>query len=213
MRNEPTVEDMQLASEFVNACVSADEAVLSAVSSRVTMHTAWHLVLREIHRVDTVPRIVQTQFARIWIASGEKILRDFGSEISIIDALRKMLPAYRGAALTLYRGQPARDYDVRLIGICWSKSIRIARDRFARGQAQRVGGETVLLRTVAQPAAIVSELLDSVEEECIVDSHVIDVVDVVERFPPMTPAEVDRQLVEHHKQMRGERLDHPNVER
>src|SRR5258708_24734607 len=74
----------------------------------------------------------KTAFLSIWIECGHHIRREVADDVVLLDALRRLLPAYDGPDVRLFRGEPWKDYSVQRHGICWS-SDRDAAEVYARG--------------------------------------------------------------------------------
>ena len=70
---------------------------------------------------------------------------------ALCNALRVLLPAYRGRSVRLFRGAGAYERRHRISGLCWSAD-RAGADRFAR-ERQVMDGGSVLLETIAPDAA------------------------------------------------------------
>jgi hypothetical protein len=77
-----------------------------------------------------------------------------GDHPALCNALRVLLPAYRGRSVRLFRGAGAYERRRRIYGLCWSAD-RAGADRFAR-ERQVMDGGSVLLETIAPTAAIIS---------------------------------------------------------
>jgi hypothetical protein len=45
----------------------------------------------------------------------------------VIGAFRRLLPAYSGPSLRLYRGEPSRKHELRDYGLSWTTSTEVAR--------------------------------------------------------------------------------------
>src|SRR5260370_33719107 len=74
----------------------------------------------------------QIAFLAIWTEYGHHIRREVADDVVVLDALRRLLPAYDGPDVCLCRGEPCKDYSVQHHGICWS-SDRQAAEIYARG--------------------------------------------------------------------------------
>ena len=121
-----------------------------------------------------------------WIQDGDTIRDAVNDDRVLLDALRVLLPPYSGSALTLYRGDSAWNRSRRTYGPSWSADIATA-DGFARGMWHTFTGGSVVVRTIAPPAAIVcavhgSEADSHHEAEYLVDRRRLERVEVVKRY-------------------------------
>ena len=67
-----------------------------------------------------------------WIESGHHIRSQIGNDTLLVKLLRHILPNYNGGDLVLYRGENFDRWKENSIGLCWTKSIDVAR-MFGRG--------------------------------------------------------------------------------
>jgi hypothetical protein len=105
--------------------------------------------------VKNFSRKAQTSFLSLWVECGHHIRREVADDVVLLDALRRLLPAYDGPSACLFRGEPWKDYSVQRHGICWS-SDREAAEIYARGLNAMAGGGGVLIETTAPADAIIS---------------------------------------------------------
>jgi hypothetical protein len=128
----------------------------------------------------------QTAFLSIWIECGHHIRREVADDVVLLDALRRLLPAYDGLNVRLFRGEPWKDYSVQRHGICWS-SDRAAAEVYARGLNAMAEGGGVLIETVALADAIISRAATTGvcgwEFEYVVDRRRLAEIRSLERFP------------------------------
>jgi hypothetical protein len=118
------------------------------------------------------------------------ITRDNSLEVSddllMARALRKLLPPYRGAARTLFRGESAWNRKRRTYGLSWSSDL-VTAEGFARGLTRHSQGGSVVLKAIVPPCAIVARIKAADdrygEKEFIVDRSELDIVSVVQRCP------------------------------
>ncbi len=107
--------------------------------------------IRASARLAVVGREMQDAFLRLWIRHGDHIRCEAGNDLALIRALRVLLPAYSGPALTLYCGDGAFNRRRRTHGLAWSRSEKVA-DSYARSNLwRRCEGGSVLLRVASPP--------------------------------------------------------------
>jgi hypothetical protein len=63
----------------------------------------WTAAMRRVGRLESVPRRTQTFFLNAYLDHGDDI-RSGCEDLALCDGLRVLLPAYRGKAMKLYRG-------------------------------------------------------------------------------------------------------------
>lgn len=88
-------------------------------------------------------------------AHGDHIRSETGDDLLLADALRVLLPVYRGPSRRLWRGESAWNRRQRTYGLSWSRNAQVA-DHFARSHVRMIQGGTVVLETDAPAEAIVS---------------------------------------------------------
>lgn len=105
-------------------------------------------------------------------------------------ALRVLLPPYRGLAVTLFRGDGARNCRRRTYGLSWTSERAVAED-FAKRDWRTTEGGSVVLQTLASPDAILCApyLHDDRygENEYLIDRRRLSCVTVLQRFPQLSP--------------------------
>jgi hypothetical protein len=142
---------------------------------------------KQIARLSPPSRRFQKAIINILAECGDSLRQEIGDDLLLCDALRVLLPPYKGPApLRLYRGEPAVNRKRRTYGASWSRD-RVAAECFARDGFQRAAkGGTVLLETDAPAQAIVA-FIDGTrfkcEEEVIIDRRCLNSVRVLARYP------------------------------
>jgi hypothetical protein len=128
----------------------------------------------------------QTAFLSIWIECGHHIRREVADDTVLLDALRRLLPAYDGPMVRLYRGEPWKDFSVQRHGISWSGDQQAA-TIYARGLNAMPGGGGVLIETIAPTDAIISQAATigvcGWEFEYVVDRRRLAEINVLDKFP------------------------------
>jgi hypothetical protein len=121
----------------------------------------------------------------VWIPYGDHIRGEVGDDLLLADALRALLPPYRGPSLRLWRGEIASNRRSRRYGLAWSRHSAIA-DGFARGIMRTCEGGSVVLETNAPIGAIICSMPSRgdryAEKEVLVDRRRLDRVRVIKRY-------------------------------
>ncbi|UPJ48499.1 hypothetical protein IVB30_36515 [Bradyrhizobium sp. 200] len=146
----------------------------------------WADALRAVTRSPIPSDQFRCSLLHIWRRDGDHIRQEVGNDLLLADALRVMLPAYAGPAITLYRGEGFRNRKRRTYGLSWSRNAEIARAFAEVGLWRTTIGGSVLLEATAPPEAIICEVLEAddtyLEKELIVDRRRLRGVKVVARF-------------------------------
>lgn len=149
----------------------------------------WARAMRAASRLKRVPRATREGFLRVYIAHGDHIRQEC-NDLDLADGLRALLPAYRGAAVRLYRGESARNRARRTYGLSWTVRKDVALDFAEMGMYRASDGGSVLLETLAPREAIICAVPASHdrydEGEYIVDRRRLKHVNIVARFPQFT---------------------------
>jgi len=117
-------------------------------------HGFWTSAFRMIARdISEVTPEIQTAFQRVW-TEHKNLNLGCDDHRAMCQALRILTPKYQGPELRLYRGASALECRRRLYGISWTSSLSAA-EVFAEDYRVCDGG-SVVLETVAPPAAIIS---------------------------------------------------------
>ncbi|MBV8473985.1 MAG: hypothetical protein JO107_16430 [Hyphomicrobiales bacterium] len=146
---------------------------------------------RAIGRGNGAPDSFRQAFVDVWISSGDHIRSEVNDEIVLKGALRRLLPHYEGASLTLYRGDSAFNRQRRTYGLSWTSNLETARD-FAGRICRTFEGGSVVLKSIVSPEAIIcAPALHSHaygEKEYLVDRRKLSRVQVIERLPQISLA-------------------------
>ena len=155
----------------------------------------WRRALRAVTRRGRVPRATREAFLQIFLTYGERLRQDAGDDLVLLDALRVLLPRYKGPSVTLYRGESAMNRRHRRYGSSWSSLCDVALGYAEAGDYRRSKGGSVLLVTRAPRLAILCApaLVDNRygEQEYVVDRRCLRSVDVEERFSQLNRSEHD----------------------
>jgi hypothetical protein len=128
-------------------------------------------------------------FHAIWTVRGHRIRREIGDDFLLLDALWRVLPAYAGESVHLYRGEAWSDFSIRRHGMSWSIDIDIAR-MFARGRNALAPGGGVLIESMVPADAIISgppggQGVAAEEFEYVVDRRKLTEMRELAKFPPI----------------------------
>lgn len=147
--------------------------------------------IRRIARLHDASDSVREAFLAMWVYRGDHLRQEAGSDLELIDALRVMLPPYRGPSLTLYRGDGAWNRRRRTYGLSWTTSVEVARG-FAAGIWRNTEGGSVVVRCDAPAEAIIcAPSLEGSrydEAEFLVDRRRLGRVRLVERYSACRPS-------------------------
>jgi hypothetical protein len=168
--------------EMIRCCSPETRKMLKALHSE-GRSTAAFATLADIKNFSGK---AQAAFLSIWIECGHHIRREVADDVVLLDALRRLLPAYEGPAVRLYRGEPWKDFSVRHHGMCWSAD-QDAAAVYARGLNAMEEGGGVLIETLAPVDAIISKATTTGvcgwEFEYVIDRRRLNEVRQLARFP------------------------------
>jgi hypothetical protein len=172
--------------EFAAAVVCGD--IPSFAEALVTINVVGAIKpgFRAIRNLRAAPQELQHWILDRWIEDGDGIRDSVNDDAVLMDALRVLLPPYRGAEVTLFRGSSAWNRRGRSYGLSWSTRQDVAR-RFAEGIWQTFERGSVLLKTIAPPRASICEALRHAgdrfaEAEYLVDRRHLYSIEVLGRF-------------------------------
>ena len=173
---------------FVDAAVSGDPTLLRESMEEIELNCAWHQTMRAVAKTRNISEDIQHAFLLIWTIGGDHIRSEVGDDKVLIDALRKLVPPYKGPSRKLYRGDCFTNRKHRTYGLSWSAERDVA-ECFAHNIYQSFEGGSVLLETIAPLDAIICAVpadnsAHAVEEEYLVDRRRLTSVRVLERYPP-----------------------------
>jgi hypothetical protein len=170
---------------FVESAVAGEIDRIDLHSAAVDKAFLWRRAFRAIAKAAEVPQDYRHAFMNSWVRRGDHIRGEVEDDRILFAGLRRLLPAYEGGPVTLYRGDSADNCRRRSYGPSWSSDEGVARS-FAEGNWRVSAGGSVLLKTVAPPDAIICAptLHDASygEFEYLVERRKLKKVEVVERF-------------------------------
>ena len=170
---------------FVDTAVSGDVKGFIRSIDEVAKMFVWTEAMRAITRQPAVSEEIRTCFLWPWLTYGNALRNVVSDDKVLLNGLRALLPSYNGPPKRLYRGDSFYNRKRRTYGCSWSADKEVA-EAFARGIYQTFNGGSVLLETVAPPAAIICapSLIDDsyAEDEYVVDRRRLAHVRVIARF-------------------------------
>jgi hypothetical protein len=137
--------------KMIRSCDPATRQMLKALHAEGRSKAAFQF-LADVKTFSDKARIA---LLAIWTECGHHIRHEVADDVVVLDALRRLLPAYDGPSVCLFRGEPWKDYSVQHHGICWS-SDREAAELYARGLNAMTGRGGVLIETSGPADAIIS---------------------------------------------------------
>lgn len=180
-------QDRDAVRSFACAVAAGDIAALPGLCERIEACGLWRRALRAVSRLQGVPVGMRRHWLDAWRHHGDHMRSEANDDLALADALRQLLPAYRGPDLLLFRGDSAWNRQRRTYGLAWSRREGVA-DGFATGWWRRFCAEgSVLLRATVPAAAIIATIprrRDAYgEAEVLVDRRRLGPVEVLRRYP------------------------------
>ena len=172
---------------LVDSCKSSDWKNFAEAMIEVDARFIHKPAFRALARLDKAPAAAFRRLVRdlFWLRAGDHFRSEVGDDLLLCDALRVLMPPYRGPALQLYRGEIAHNRRCRTYSVAWTASREVA-DSFAQGIMRTCQGGSVVIETVAPPAAIICRIPHSSdrysEREYLVDRRHLDGARVVTRY-------------------------------
>lgn len=118
----------------------------------------WALALKEFVKLSSVPPEMQQAFRMAWVECKNVPLQANNHPL-VCAAARVMLPAYTGPAVRLFRGACLNEHRRRAYSLSWTAEIDEA--EFFAKERQEWSGGSVVLETLAPPAAIICQIIVS----------------------------------------------------
>jgi hypothetical protein len=170
---------------FVESAIAGEIDRIDLHATAVDKAFLWRRAFQAIAKAAEVPQDYRHAFMSVWVRRGDHIRGEVRDDRILFAGLRRLLPAYEGGPMTLYRGDSGYNSRRRSYGPSWSSDEGVARS-FAAGTLRVSAGGSVLLKTVAPPDAIICAptLHDESygEFEYLVERRKLKKVEVVERF-------------------------------
>jgi len=176
---------------FARAVRTANAELLVEALNVIEEQYLWTAAMRAVAQSPCRSNEFRGRLLDLWLDSGDRVRNEVNDDLLLIRALRAMLPRYNGPAVKLYRGETFWNRRRRTYGIAWTTSAEVARD-FANERARRgCRGGSVLIETLASPAAVICAPAfvngRYGEREYLVDRRRLRSVTVLERFEQCSP--------------------------
>src|SRR5262245_54092247 len=112
---EAHVHDRRAIAQFVDACRRSDvEALCDSIEGVEYALYGWRTAMRRVRRLPATTSVFRGAFLNLWVKWGDHVRQEVGDDFALIDALRLLLPPYRGRQpVTLYRGESAHSWRYR----------------------------------------------------------------------------------------------------
>jgi len=184
---EQNRRDRKVPRAFVRAILADDpEGLVASLEELETSLFGWRRAFQQIAKLEAVPIGMKDRMLALWCHHGDTLRGEIGHDMTLVKALRVLLPPYDGPGLTVYRGDSAWNWRRRSYGLSWSSSMEVA-DGHASGRLWRAStGGSVVLKVHADPAAIICApglIANSYgEDEYIVDRRHVRGVTVLKRY-------------------------------
>jgi hypothetical protein len=151
----------------------------------------WKPAFRALVRSGDVHDSIKRAFVEAWLNYGAHIRQEVADDLTLVRALRLLLPSYHGRGMTLFRGESWRNRCHRTYGCSWSANQSTARAHALGFWRSSPGGSVLLTARVPQNAIVFAPALGDdqyAEQEYIVDRLLLRDVRVVERFSQAGPS-------------------------
>jgi hypothetical protein len=153
--------------------------------------------LRAAAKLTDVPAKSRTMMLALWVQDGDALRDSVANDLLLFDALRNILPPYRGGPISLFRGETWFNRRRRAYGLSWS-SDRIVAESFARNYPNFYVKGTLVLETLAPADAIIcvpqlcgiDQLPPDAEAEYLVDRRRLKSVKAIAKYPPSSATEL-----------------------
>lgn len=181
----PWVEQNAAARAFADAVAGSDAKAAAKALELLEHHGGWALAMRRVAGL-CPSNDFRRRFLRVWVSVGDSWRGHVDDDMALINALRALLPRYRGGPKQLYRGESVSAWRRRRHGLAWTKSLRVARS-FAEAFGREFPDGSALITATANAEAIIAAIPRSVdryaEREYVVDRRLLSGVKMIERFP------------------------------
>lgn len=176
--------------DFVEAVCTGNAELLLKCVEALEANMQWRAAMRAVANSRGAPDDFRKSLLALWVRDGDHLRQEVNDDLALADGLRAMLPPYTGPAITLYRGESARNRQRRTYGLSWSATVEVARTFTATGKYRTYAGGSVLLETLAPTEAIICAPVihnDRYgEQEYLVDRRRLRSVRVLERYRQLT---------------------------
>lgn len=184
----------ELTTAIIQAVGDGDIDAFTAALEAARYEPGLAPALRQIARMEKPPSAAFRRAVRDFlIRSGDILREETGNDLILVEALRVLLPPYRGGSLRVYRGDSAWNRRRRTYGYSWSLELNVADEFAAKEEWRRHLGGSVVLEADAPPEAIVSVIPESAdlgkEREVVIDRRRLGAVRLVHRYAQLSREE------------------------
>jgi hypothetical protein len=162
--------------EFDAPLQSGNDTGLKACFNAMYRLNCWHETFAQLINNPSPRTDLGRDLLSLWNKFGTFVADGLKSDRIFVDALKYLVPAYSGPALTLYRGESGVRHRERIYGLSWSTE-RVRAEAFAHRHRPEEG--VVLMIEEALPKIIVAKVVGyffQCEGEYIVDPRLIESV-------------------------------------
>ena len=89
---------------FADCVAASDISAIGEVGVRVDMSCQWPAAFRAVLRVKPPNKRFRNRFLEDWLRHGDHLRQEVGNDLLLADGLRRLLPAYSGPPVALWRG-------------------------------------------------------------------------------------------------------------
>jgi len=129
---------------FLAAMKRADKSAARQAFDLIDAQGLWKEALSAARQLESIHPNASDEFHAHWTERGFRVREVVADDALLLDALRNLLPAYKGPSLGLYRGENLDKWLARRIGFGWTPEKEPA-TTFACGLAATEGAGGVLL--------------------------------------------------------------------
>lgn len=181
--------------KFKRALLGGNVDALSDACADIDAEYIWPRAWKRVINIkQELSDDVKRFFVSVWFQFGEHLRQEAADDLLFIDALRKIMPPYKGRDMTLYRGETASNRDHHTYGPCWDAQRYVARQHAERGFCRQSEGGSRLLQAKVPASAIITHIgsyrPNSAEDEYLIDRRGLpeNAVRCVEAFAQLKPA-------------------------
>lgn len=152
-------EQKDLLRKFENALIAGDIDALDELCPKIDVEFIWPRVWRRAVRIKQELSVdVKRFFMAVWIRHGDHLRQEAYGDLVLIEALRKLLPPYRGSDMTLYRGELFNNRARRTYGLAWSSRQKVAVAYAENRMHRNAPRGTVLIKAEVPASAIIAKV-------------------------------------------------------
>lgn len=183
-------EQKDLLRKFESALIASDIDALDELCPKIDVAFIWPRAWRRVvHIEQELSADVKRFFLAVWVQYGDHLRQEAYGDRLLTEALRKLLPPYRGGDVTLYRGELFNNRVRRTYGLSWTPLRKVAVAFADNDMRRHAPGGTVLMKAEVPASAIIAKIARGHdryrENEFLVDRRGLkpDAVRVVKAYP------------------------------